>query len=908
MPMLRSIVGGLRSLFQKEQVSQELDEELNGFLEMAAEEKMKQGMSRKDALRAVRLERGNLEVTKEAVRAAGWESCVETLWRDLRFAARVLRKSPGFTAASVLTLALGIIGTTLVFTAYDALALQTLAVRDPKSLAVLKRELRKGGASTAFSEPEYRNFSEHNPAFQGVIAETGYNTVLAQLPDAGEKILVEPRQVIIKLVSENYFSVLGVNAIAGRMFTEQEHGGAEPVAILSYSSWQRRFRGDPAALGQSVLLYGTPLTIIGIAPDDFIGTGLPPVPPDLWIPLAMQTRVEPGRDWAHYAGESRLRVVGRLRPDVSARQARAELTAIAQRFETNRGLEQVTSAIETEPPAYFIEKGNPQFQSLAALLMVSFGMVLLIACANLANFFLARATARRKEMAVRRALGASRGRLMRQLLTEGVLIGLAAGAITVIASPLLCDFIWREIQSRVVFRFSDLYVFTFRFSPDSWVLAWTMVVSIAAGMLFSVLGAAHCTKADSHEALQGHVVQWTPNRGKLRASARDVLIAAQVAFSVVLLVNAGLVARGMARGQKVFPGFNTEQVINIEFADLENAGIDRAHTAALREQLARRFSALPEVTGVAFADHVPLLGAGTTTVTEPGKAGERTFDSQISPGFFSLFGISIVRGRDFTAADAARRSSVVIITESTGRHLWPGEDALGKIILVGDAQAPAQVIGVVQDTYTVALGKVEPLYVYLPAAADAPIDDVFVRTAGNGQTSMGLVLSAAAAIDNKLASLAVVHVMDDVLWFQRLPSTIATLFATSVGSLGLFLASVGIYGTIVYAVAQRTREIGIRIALGAQQASILRLVLLRMMRLVGATTCIGLALAAALSHALTTVLPFGMGSLLLFGVSPWDPLVFTTVAVFLAVIAMSAAYLPARRATKVDPMVALRYE
>jgi predicted permease len=897
----------LRRMLQRDRLGKDLDEELRSHIEMRVTDNMAAGMTPEEAGYDARRRFGNVTLLKEDTRAMDIIGWLDTAARDVRYAVRLLRKNPGFTAASVLTLALGVIGTTLVLTAYDAIALRTLAVRDTKSLAVLKRELRKGGVSEDFSEREYRNFNEHNPVFEGAIAETGYDTVLAQLPDAGQKNLVEPRQVIIKLVSENYFSVLGVNAIAGRMFTEQEHGGAELVAILSYSSWQRRFRGDPAVLGQSVLLNGTPTTIIGIAPSDFIGTGLPPVPPDLWIPLPMQTRVEPGRDWAHYPDEFRLRVVGRLRPDVSARQARATLTAMAQRFETDRGLEQITSAVETDPPVYFIKRGNPQFQSLAALLMVSFGMVLLIACANLANFFLARATARRKEMAVRRALGASRGRLMRQLLTEGVLIGLAGGAITLIASPLLCDFIWREIQSRIVFRFSDLYVFTFRFSPDSWVPAWTMVVSIAAGILFSVMGAAHCTKADSHEALQGYVAQWKSNRGKLRVSARDVLIAAQVVFSVVLLVNAGLVARGMARGQKVFPGFDTGHVIDIEFADIENAGIDRAHTAALREQLARRFSALPEVAGVAFADHVPLLGAGTTTVTEPGKVGERAFDDQISPGFFSVFGISIVRGRDFTVADAAQRASVVIITESTAQHLWPGEDALGKIIQVGDAQTPAQVIGVVQDTRTVVLGRVEPLYLYLPAAADTPIGDVFVRTAGIGQTSMGLVLNATTAIDSKLASLASVHVMDDALWFQRLPSKIATLFATSVGSLGLFLASVGIYGTIVYAVAQQTREIGIRIALGAQRVSILRLVLLRMMRLVGVATCIGLALATALSHALT-VLPFGMGSLLLFGVSPWDPLVFATVAVFLAVIALSAAYLPARRATEVDPMVALRYE
>jgi len=896
----------LRRMLQGDRLEKDLDEELRSHLDMRAADNVAAGMTPEEAGRDARRRFGNVTELKEDTRAMDIIGWLDTAARDVQYAVRLLRKSPGFTLASVLTLTLGVIGTTLVFTAYSAIALRTVAVRDTKSVVVLKREFRKGGESTAFSEAEFRNLSEHNRGLEGVIAETGYNMVLAQFPNVGQKNLAEPRQAITKLVSENYFSVLGVNAMAGRMFTEQEHGGAA-VAVLSYLSWQRRFRGDPAVLGQSVLLNGTPITIIGIAPRDFIGTGLPPVPPDLWIPLGMQTRLEPGRDWARYPDEPRLRVVGRLSLGISARQSWPELTAIVQRFETSRGFEQVTSGIESDPPAYFIEKGNPQFQALAALLMVSFSMVLLIACSNLANFFLARATARRKEMAVRRALGASRGRLMRQLLTEGVLIGLAAGVITLIASPLLCDLIWKEIQSRIVFRFSDLYVFSLRFSPDGWVLAWTTVVSIAAGMLFSVVGAAHCTTANSHEALQGHVAQWTSNRGKLRVSARDALIGVQVVFSVVLLVNAGLVARGMMRGQKVLPGFDTTQVIDIEFADLENAGIDKAHVATLREQLARGISALPGVTGVAFADHVPLLGAGTTTLNELGKAEEHAFENHISPGFFSVFGISLLQGRDFTAADRAGRAPVVIITESTARHLWPGENALGKIIRLGDAQTPTQVIGVVQDTRTVVLGRVEPLFVYSPAAADAPVDDVFVRTGGNGQASIGLVLSATATINNKLASLASVHVMDDALWFQRLPSKIATLFATSVGSLGLFLASVGIYGTIMYVVLQRTREISIRLALGAQEVSILRLVLVRMMRLVGLTTAVGLALAGALSHALT-VLPFGIGSLLLFGVSPWDPLVFAAAPAFLAVIALCAAYLPARRATKVDPMVALRYE
>jgi len=693
----------LRGMWQQDRVEKDLDDELRSHIEMRTTDNTAAGMTPEEAGYDARRPFGNVSLLKEDTRAIDVIGWLDTTVRDVQYAVRLLRKSPGFTLAGVLTLALGVIGTTLVITAYDAIALRTLAVRDSKSLAVLKRDLRKGGESTTFSEAEYHTLSDGSQVFEGVIAETGYDTLLAQLPGTGQKKLVEPRQVLVKLVSGNYFSVLGVNAIAGRIFTEQANHGAEPVAILSYSSWQRRFRGDPAVLVQSVVLYGTPVTIIGIAPRDFIGTGLPPVPPDLWLPLGMQTRIEPGRDLARYRDESRLRVVGRFRPDVSAQQAHAELTAIVQRFETNRGLEQVTSAIKTDPPAFVIEKGNPQFQSLAALLVVSFGMVLLISCANLANFFLARATARRREMAVRGALGAGRGRLIQQLLTEGVLIGLAAGALTLIVAPLLCDFIWREIQSRIMFRFSDLYVFSFRFSPGGWVLVWTMVVSIASGLLFSVLGAVHCTSGNSYEALQGHIAQWTTNRGKLRLNARDVLIAVQVVFSAVLLANAGLVARGMARGQKVFPGFDTEQVIDIEFSGLESAGIDKAQTAALREQLVRRFSALPDVTGVAFADHVPLLGAGTTTVAEPGKAAEQAFDNQISPSFFSVFGIPILRGRDFTAADAASRASVVIITESTAQHLWPRQDALGRIIWLGEAQTPAQVVGVVQDTRTVVL-------------------------------------------------------------------------------------------------------------------------------------------------------------------------------------------------------------
>lgn len=897
----------LRSLFRRRQVEQELEDEFRYHIELKTEEYLSRGLSPEEARHAALRAMGGLEQRKEECRDTRRVRYLEELVVDFRYAGRSLRHSPAFALTTILTLAVGVIGTALVITTYNALALRPLPVKDPNGLVLLKREFRKGGSGEAFSNAEFRHLSEHNSVFEGVVAEAEYDTVLAQLPDLDQAIHGGPRQILIKRVSENYFSVLGADAIAGRTFTLRGPSSGEPVAVLSYSSWQRRFHGDPRVLGQTVLVYGTPFTILGIAPSDFVGTGLPPVPPDLWVPLPMEAMVEPGRNRTAHPEEPRLRLVGRLKAGVRPRQAQAVLTVLVQQFETRALLEPVTSAVKADPPAYFIEPNNPQFRALSFLLLACFSMVLLIACANLANLFLARAAARRKELAVRAALGASRGRLVRQLLTEGVLLGLVAGALALTVAPWLCDFIWLEIQEHIIFRFTDLYVFTFRFTPDIRVLAGTVAVSAMAGILFSILAAVSSSRVDLRDAMQDHVAQWTTGRRWLLVSVRDALIAAQVLFSLVLLINAALLARGMVRGQATLPGLETHHVIDIEFSGMENLGYDGAHAAALREQLAEKLSALPAVTGVAFADHVPLLGAGANTISVAGKAEEHTSDNHISPGFLTVLGIDLVQGRDFTAADLARRASILIVTESTARHLWPDENPLGKIVLTGKTHAPLEVIGVARDACTVVLGRVEPLYLYLPAAPDAPLADVFVRTRGETSSSIPLILGAAASIDKNLPSLASVHGMDDALWFQRLPSKIATLLALGVGSLALLLASVGIYGTIAYAVTQRTREIGIRIALGARPLSVLGLILGRTLKLVGIATGIGLAASALASHALTT-LPFGLSSLLLFGLNPQDPLAFAAIAFFLALLALSAAYLSARRATRINPMEALRYE
>jgi ABC-type antimicrobial peptide transport system permease subunit len=310
---------------------------------------------------------------------------------------------------------------------------------------------------------------------------------------------------------------------------------------------------------------------------------------------------------------------------------------------------------------------------------------------------------------------------------------------------------------------------------------------------------------------------------------------------------------------------------------------------------------------VAFADHVPLLGVGEAEFVKLAEPPRRALDNDVSPGFFATLGIPLVRGRDFNESEIAQRVGVVIVSQTTARNLWPGEDALGKLIQVGSARRSMQVIGVAQDVRSVSLGQVEPYFLYLPIAPDASLDDVFVHTSGDAGQAMAPVLRAISEIDTRLPSLANAHSMDDALWFQRLPSTLGTMFAAVVGSMALFLASVGIYGTIAHAVAQRTREIGIRMALGAPHVSILRLVLGRTMALVGGGACLGLAAALAVSHAITAI-PFALGSLLLFGVSPRDPLAFGGVGAFLVAVALAAAYWPARRATRVDPMVALRYE
>lgn len=827
-----------------------------------------------------------------------------SLFQDLRYAVRIFRNAPGFTLVSVLTLALGIVGTVVVFNAYNAIMWQPVPVQDPARLAALNRHYRKGGLGESFTSEDFRRVRERTDVFSGVAAESAYDTVLAKFPSRQDGKFDEPKQALIKLVSDNYFEVLGVGARTGRVFTTADHDST-PVAVLSYSSWHRRFREDPSAVGKTVLVYDAAVTIVGIAPPDFVGSANPPIPPDLWLPLSSEAVIEPERV-ARPESEEWLRVLGRLKPGATFAQAEAELTTWAQQSEKARGVEVVTTSVVAQPVFYMVEPGDPQFRGLAALLLASFSMVLLIACANMANFFMARATMRRREMAVRTALGAKRSRLVRQLLTEGVLLGLSGGGVAVVFATWVCNFLWLEVEERIIARFTDLYVFRLTFVPTPRVLALTCVVSVLAGALFSLTGALQSSRLDLNEVMKGEQLAVRPAR-RLRLTMRDLLIAVQVTLSVVLLVTATVLARGMSRGQSADPGFSTRNVLNIEFAGLKAAGFDVSRSASLREQLRARLSTVPGFTAVAFSDHVPLLGVARSEVAKQGGIVHNAFGNNVSPGMFSVLGIPLVRGRDFTDTETAHQTAVVVVSQSTARNLWASEDPIGKWLLVGKARRPMEVIGVAQDVRSTNIARIDPYFVYLPLPPDAPRDDLFLRTSGDAGSMIPQTLASLAEVDKRLASLGVAHSLDDALWMQRMPSTIATLFAAIVGSLALVLATVGIYGTIAYAVAQRTREIGIRLALGARRRSIVSLVLSRTMALVGAAACIGLALSTLVARAISAI-PFGLQNMFLFDISPHDPLAFIGAAFFLTLIALAAAYRPTARATRIDPMVALRYE
>ena len=838
------------------------------------------------------------------------------LWQDIRYGGRMLWKSPGFTAIAVLSLALGIGANTSIFSFVNAVLLRALPVAEPAQLVYVFSSNRNTPYNVA-SYPDYVDYRDKNEVFSAL---TAYASITLSLNSNDQA-----DQISGQIVTGNYFDTLGVRAQVGRTFLPEEDTtpGGHPVAVISYGLWQSRFAGDPQITGRQLLLNGQSFTIVGVAPAEFNGAAAGQTN-DIYVPMAMQALVRPPR--GGYSGEMNpdllarrgprwLNMVGRLKPGVSAAQAQAAMSTLAAQLaqsypDTNREVSATVSPVSKGDPT---ERGT--LLSVAGLLLAVVGLVLLIACANVANLLLARAASRRKEISIRLALGASRGRLIRQLLTESVLLALLGGAGGLLLAVWLIDVM------RTYSPPGNFFPVAFDFSLDKSVLAFTLLLSVITGLIFGIAPALQASKPDLVAALKDETAMLPGSHGSVarRFTLRNLLVVAQVALSLVLLISAGLFLRSLQQAQRIAPGFNSEHVLTMPL-NINLLRYTKTQGQEFYRQVLERVAALPGVQSATLTRTPPLSGAsrqstvliagregpdrgGNSETTGGGRedvANNVTLASSVALNYFQTLSIPLLRGRDFNAQDVEGAPGVVIINETFAKRYLPNQDPLGARVSLNGAQGPwLEVVGLARDGKYITLGEAPAPFLYQPLAQRHESGmTLLVRTNGDPASYVSAVRGAVQSIERNLP-LANARTMPELLRTSLFPARMGAVLLGVFGLLALLLASVGLYGVMSYSVSRRTREIGIRMALGAQRSDVLRLVLRESMTLVAAGMLLGLIAAFA-----TTRLLAGF----LYGVSPTDPAAFTGIALLLAVVALVASLVPARRAAKVDPMVAFRYE
>jgi putative ABC transport system permease protein len=812
------------------------------------------------------------------------------LRQDAAYAIRMMRRTPIFTAAAILALGLGIGANTAIFGLLNAVFLNPLPVREPSRLVSLLTVDQQTPGYSPISTYNYRDIRDQVPAFEGVAAYA-FAALTARLPQGGDA-----QQFAAQVVSGNYFDVVGVQAAIGRTLTvdDDRAKGASPVVVLSGPTWARLFGSDPNVIGSSIRLNGQPFTVIGVTPPHFGGT-FALFAPDVFVPLSMYDAINPGTAWLESRRWRWLNVVARLRDGVDLRQAGAATDVVVSQLrttypETLRGrrvavLPLVQAMINPDEHGTYVRAGI----ILAALVTV----VLLIACANLANLLLARAVTRSREVALRLALGAGRGRIIRQLLTESVMLSLAGGA----AGLLLAHWTHRALLSTLPPLVMRPAV---TLDLDWAVMAFTFVLSLITGVLFGLAPALHVSRADINTTLKDSGRQ--PAAGRQRF--RSVLIVGEVALSLVALIVSGLFLRSLWLAQRIEPGFDSASlaVMNFQMAGGKYKG---EQINALYERLVADLQSRPGIAAVTIADRVPLTpGAAQTILIEgqpppPNALGFTTELAEVLPNYFETMGIRLVQGRTFAPSDRMNTQRVAIINETMARTYWPGVDPVGRRFktLIAD---PMEIIGVVRDSKYLTLGEAPRPFFYLSALQTQSVGfgvmSLVVRGAADPAAAIPTVRAVVREIDPDMA-LTNVRTMDavlaDALWAQR---TIAGL-VLSFGGLAMLLATIGLYGVMAYNVAQRAHEMGLRVALGASKRDILAMVVGRGMALTAFGAAIGTVVALSATRVIAT---------LLYQVSPSDPVTFLAVPLMLALVAFVACYLPARRAAAVDPLVTLR--
>lgn len=893
----------------------EFDHEIHEHLTMLAEENERRGMSPEEAMRQARLKFGGVNQVRESRRDKQGLPQIDIAVRDLRYAWRVLAKSPAFTAVAVTTLALGIGVNTTLFTAFNAVALKPLPVKDSGRVVRFERWFENGSQGNGqymFSYPEYTYYRDHARTFSALIAASWPVRAFAELPDG-------PETVQVQLVSENYFAGLGVSAALGRTFLPEENRtpGANPLIVLSYPFWRRQFNSDVGVVGKTVTVNGTAFTVIGVASQDFIGSGNPPQVPDSWAPAMMQAQLQPGQDWINEPGTHGVEILGRLNGGVTRAKAQAEVNLLGSQLSRAFPEKDRTIGLTIELATLFGETNDIRFQEFAALLMAVVGLVLLIACANLANMLLARAAGRQKEIGVRLALGAGRGRLIQQLLTESLLLGLMGGMAGLLLSIWASRGLWAFLEQTIQAFLQSRSALTVPVTPDIRVFAYTLLLSLVTSVVFGLAPALQSSKIDLAAAIKdepgvlGHQLR--------RSRLRGFLVAVQVAVSMILLVAAGLLLRGLARSRGIDTGYDTRTAFMVLF----NHG---ANGIMLQQRGMERLRTLPGVKGVAAVDNFPMGGTRTPPVVVEGSSASaasvprRTLANRVSPEYFDTLGVPIVYGRNFTREESDRMAAVAVISESAARRFWPGLNPIGRRFKLDlnfrNKYSEFEVIGVAKDVRTAQISRVDPAFVYLTNSPVVRLSDttvqlsnILIRTQGDTKNALAAVRAMFETLDRRvLPSVSLVSLEDGPLQLQRLLVQVGAWFALALAGLALALASVGIYGVMSYLVSQRVKEIGIHMALGATSSELCKLFIRGGLRPVFVGAGVGLAGAAAVSAILRATLAFPGTPDMLFGANPLDPIVLLGLTVFLALVASLASYLPVRRALRVDPTVVLRYE
>jgi predicted permease len=918
MSLLRNIAIGLRSLFRKEQVSHELDEELNGFLEMAAEEKMKHGMTRKDALRAVRLERGSLAVTKEVVRSAGWESFLETLLWDTRHALRRLRMAPAFTSVTVLTLALGIGATTSIFTLVQAVLLKSLPVANPGELYRLGKESRccyQGGYSqekefSLVSYDLYKYLRDNTKGFSELAAFPSMELLLG-LRRAGTSETAQGYPG--EFVSGNYFSMFGIRAYAGRALTDtDDQPNAPPVVVMSYRLWQQKYGSGPSVIGSVFDIDGKPFTVVGITPPGFFGDSLRTSPPDLFLPLNTEPYVQSDAD-LNKVDTHWLELIGRIQPGAKPTSIEAEM-----RVELKQWLRSHWSDMSANDRARFPEQTlyltpggagittmREQYEHWLLILMMVSGFVLLIVCANVANLMLVRGMERRRQISLSMALGAQTSRILRQPLTESILLSLFGGAAS-LAIAFACTLL---ILHFAFPAFAGVASVPISASPSKPVLLFAFVVSLLTGVAFGVAPAWMATRVDPIEALHGSS-RSTAREGSL---PRKTLVVVQAALSLVLLSAAGLLTAALQRLENQDLGFVQDRRI-VASMDPRLAGYRSDQLPTLYRRIHDSIASIPGVSSVALCQYSPVgygWGAGVWVDGHPApgpKDDNSAAWDRVSAGYLDVIGTPVVIGRGISEEDTASSRKVAVINETFARSFFQNEDPIGKHFgTEADNSRRYEVVGIAKDARYLTLDKPDGAFFFLPEAqADYSqtnlgslfLHDIVMLTRPGASLSDAQVHQAMASVDPSLPIISIRTLKEKVatqLTQQQLIARLTSLF----GILSLVLASIGLYGITAYNVGRRTGEIGVRMALGASRGQVVRLVLRGAFLLIAFGLILGIPLSLGTSRVLSSQL---------YGLNPYDAVPIAIAVAVLGLFGLIATLVPAQRASSISPAEALRSE